>query len=213
MRFPGWGRIIALGAALCFLGGAIGWALAQPGDESFNDTDVGFLSDMSTHHLGAINLGFDYLGREHDSLVGHFAREIVLSQSQEIAIMNNLFAEAGNPARGGDDVAMDWMGMPVPPEQMPGMPTPAESEQLLGSTGLAADDSFTHLMIRHHAAGAAMAEHAAKHGENEQVRKLATTMARVQHTEINEMNSRRRQLGLAAIEREELDGLVATHGH
>ena len=106
MTFPGWGRVIALGAALCFLAGVIGWSLAQPGDETFNDTDVGFLSDMSTHHLGAVNLGFDYLARQHDSLVGHFAREIVLSQSQELAIMNNLLAEAGNPARAGDDVAM-----------------------------------------------------------------------------------------------------------
>ncbi len=108
----------------------------------FSAVDVGFLSDMQTHHGGAISMSFDYLAHENDSLVGHFAREI-----------------------------------------------------------------FMHLMIRHHAAGAAMAEYAAAHGENDGVKQLAAAMARVQRTEVAEMNSRRKALGLAPVSADELQQL------
>jgi hypothetical protein len=67
-------------------------------DPSFNDVDIGFLSDMTTHHQGAITLGFDYLPNQNDEIVAHTAREVVLNQSQEIATMNNLIGEAGEDA-------------------------------------------------------------------------------------------------------------------
>ena len=200
-RWPiGVGQTIVLIVALCFLAGALGWAIAQPADEKFNAVDVGFLSDMSTHHSGAIALSFNYLGRENDQGVGHFAREILLEQSQEIAVMNSLLDQAGSPPSGSDDVAMEWMGHAVAPGKMPGMPTRAESDALRASTGLAADDAFTELMIRHHAAGAVMGDYAAQHGENARVKKLAAAMAKVQRTEINEINARRRALGLANVD-------------
>jgi uncharacterized protein (DUF305 family) len=64
---------------------------------------------------------------------------------------------------------------------MPGMPTEAESATLAAATGPAADDVFTHLMIRHHAAGAAMAAFAT-HAEHAGVREFAAKMATVQRT-------------------------------
>ena len=159
--------------ALCFLAGVVGWWFNEPDDESFGAVDVGFLSDMETHHNGANALGFAYLGHEHDPLVGHFAREIVVSQSQEIAAMNDYLRRAGSPASAADELAMEWMGHPVAPVDMPGMPTEAESAALAAATGPAADDVFTHLMIRHHAAGAAMAAFAATHAEHAGVREFA----------------------------------------
>jgi uncharacterized protein (DUF305 family) len=154
-------QVVVLVVALCFLAGVVGWWLNEPDDESFGAVDVGFLSDMEIHHNGAIALGFACLDREHDPLVGHFAREIVVSQSQEIAAMNDYLHRAGNRPSAADDVAMEWMGHPVRRADMPGMPTDAEAAALADATGAAADDRFTHLMIRHHAAGAAMAEYAA----------------------------------------------------
>ena len=210
-RGPERWQIVVLVVALCFLSSVVGWWINQPDDESFSAVDVGFLSDMETHHNGAIALSFNYLGREHDSLVGHFAREIIVSQSQEIAAMNNYLNRAGSPASAADDVAMEWMGHPVRPTNMPGMPTEAESEQLLASQGLAADDAFTHLMIRHHAAGSAMAAYAAENGEHAGVRAFAAAMAKVQRTEINEINNRRVALGLPAVPRQEIRQLEQLH--
>jgi len=205
-------QVVALVVALCFLAGVVGWWLNQPDEESFSKIDIGFLTDMETHHNGAINMSFDYLDRSHDPVVKHFAQEIISSQTQELAAMNGYLNRAGGADVAGDgSVAMAWMGHPVRPADMPGMPTNAELAQLDESSGLGADDLFTHLMIRHHAGGIAMAEYAAEHGEHSGVRDLARTMARVQRTEINEMNVRRVALGLDPIPQSEIRTLETVH--
>jgi uncharacterized protein (DUF305 family) len=107
---------------------------------------------------------------------------------------------------------MAWMGHPVPVAQMPGMPSRAEVDRLRTSEGPDADERFTRLMIRHHAAGVAMADYAADHGENGSVRKLATAMARLQRAELAEMNSKRRDLGLDAVDTSDLSSQNAHAG-
>ena len=211
-RGPEKWQVVALVVALCFLAGVAGWWLNRSDDEPFSDVDVGFLSDMETHHNGAINMSFDYLDRSHDPVVKHFAQEIISSQSQELAAMNSYLNQAGGADVAGDgSVAMAWMDHPVRPADMPGMPTKAELAELDESSGLAADDLFTHLMIRHHAGGVGMAEYAAEHGENAGVRNLARTMAKVQRTEIAEINSRRVAIGLAPIPRSEIRQVETIH--
>lgn len=187
--------VVAVGLTLFF---------TRDDDGSFNDADVGFLIDMTTHHQGAITLGFEYLPNENDSIVGHTAREVILAQSQEIATMNNLVTEAGDAADqvANDDVAMEWMGHPVDPAEMPGMATAEELEALSAATGVEADDLFSRLMIVHHAAGAEMAEYEAEHGENETVRSFAAKVAKIQRIEIAELNERREALGLEPVEPE-----------
>lgn len=205
-------QVVALVVALCFLSGVVGWWLNRPDDESFSKVDIGFLTDMETHHNGAINMSFDYLDRSHDPLVKHFAQDIISSQSQELAVMNSYLNAAGGSNVAGDgSVAMAWMDHPVRPADMPGMPTKADLTQLDESSGLQADDVFTRLMILHHAGGIAMADYAAEHGEQSGVRDLARTMARVQRTEINEMNLRRVALGLAPIPQSEIRKLETVH--
>jgi uncharacterized protein (DUF305 family) len=205
-------QVVVVVIVLCFLAGLLGWWLNDPDDPSFNSVDVGFLADMETHHNGAINLSFDYLDRSHDPVVKHFAQEIISSQTQELAVMNSYLNQAGGAnAIAGDDVAMEWMGHPVAPSAMPGIPTKDERAELDASSGLAADDVFTRLMIRHHAGGIAMAEYAAAHGEHSGVRRLAATMAKVQRTEIDEMNARRVALGLPRVANSEIDALERVH--
>ncbi len=176
----------------------------QDDDPSFNDVDVGFLTDMTTHHQGAITLGFEYLPGESDDVIGHTAREVILAQSQEIATMNNLLSQAGDDADqvANDDVAMEWMDHAVDPVDMPGMATAAELEELAAATGIEADDLFSRLMVAHHAAGAEMAEYAAEHGENETVRSFARKVAEIQRLEIGELNERRVAIGLEPVEPE-----------
>ena len=66
-------------------------------------------------------------------------------------------------------------------------------------------------MIRHHAAGSAMAAYAAEHGEHPGVRKFAASMARTQRNEINEINLRRVALGLPEVSRAEIRELERLH--
>ena len=201
-------QVVVLVVALCCLAGVIGWWLNRPEDESFSAVDVGFLTDMETHHNGAINMSFDYLDRSHDPVVKHFAQEIISGQTQELAAMNGYLHRAGGADAAGDgSVAMAWMGHPVRPADMPGMPSKADLAQLVASDGSVADDVFTHLMIRHHAGGVAMADYAAQHGQHPGVRKFAATIAQVQRTEIQEMNARRVALGLTAVAESEIGAL------
>jgi uncharacterized protein (DUF305 family) len=205
-------QVVVVVVALCFLAGVVGWWLNKPDSDSFSPVDIGFLSDMETHHNSAINMSFDYLDRSHDPVVKHFAQEIISSQTQELAAMNSYLNRAGGAKVAGDgSVAMAWMGHPVRPSDMPGMPTKAELADLDDSEGLAADDQFTRLMIRHHAGGIGMADYAAEHGENAGVRKLAAAMARVQRSEIGEINARRVALGLSPVPQSEIRQLETEH--
>jgi len=51
----------------------------------------------------------------------------------------------------------------------------------------------------------------AEHGDNPAVRKFAASMAKVQRSEINEINDRRVAIGLAAVPRSEIDQLETVH--
>lgn len=113
--------------------------------------------------------------------------------------MNALLGEAGNPATVGDGVAMDWMGAPVASSRMPGLATRADYEELEAAVGSEADEVFTRLMIRHHAAGVAMANSAAAQGESDKVGRLSRGVARIQRAEIREMNLLRKRLGFEPI--------------
>jgi uncharacterized protein (DUF305 family) len=55
-----------------------------------------------------------------------------------------------------------------------------------------------------------MADDAAEHGENDAVKRLATSMAKLQRSEIAEMNSRRKFLGLEPVDATKLEQL---HSH
>jgi len=209
-EFPwpwGWWRTVIFIGLLCALTGVVVWLFARPSEDTFSSVDVGFLSDMTTHHNGAITLSFAYLGRGSDPVVTQMSHEIILDQDQEIAIMNGLLADSGNSARPSTGIAMEWMGHPVPITQMPGMPTKAQVSDLQAATGSAADEQFTRLMILHHAAGVAMASYAARYGENTKVKNLAAAIVRAQRSEIAEMNTRRRVLGFAPVDASQFEDL------
>ena len=179
--------------ALCFLAGVVGWWINQPDEQSFSKVDIGFLTDMETHHNGAINMSFDYLDRSHDPVVKHFAQEIISSQSQELAAMNSYLNQAGGADVAGDgSVAMAWMGHPVRPADMPGMPTKAELAELDESSGargrrpLHPPDDPTPRR-----AGSAWPSTPPSTARTPACATWPPTMAKVQRTEIAEINSRR----------------------
>lgn len=194
-------QTVVLVVVVALIAGVIGWQIGdRDGTESFNDADAGFLADMTAHHNGALSLAFEYLKHEHDPSFANIAREIVTTQAAEMAVMNLLVADAGNPAIATDDVAMEWLGDPMDPSEMPGMATEADYDELRAARGLTADDVFTRLMVRHHAAGAAMARSALAEGENPRVRRLARTIVSAQQAEIDLINRRRSQLGLPPVD-------------
>ncbi|MGH9014000.1 MAG: DUF305 domain-containing protein [Acidimicrobiia bacterium] len=198
--YPGRVQIVAIVVALLFLVGVLGYAIGKPNPARTNDADIGFLEDMTQHHQQAIVMSFTFL--EHsdsgDWLLTHEAREIVMQQSAEVRVMSDLlvrFDEEGDP-----DTAMEWMGMPVPQEEMPGLAAPSEVERLARLSGSDAEELFSRLMIEHHRGGVHMADAAADRAETDEVRELATKMAKAQRYEIEELQDRRVELGFAPVE-------------
>jgi uncharacterized protein (DUF305 family) len=192
---PNLPQLIALLIAVVFATAAITawWTSRETGP---NATDVGFYDDMTTHHNQAIGMAITYLKHGTDPVLGFVAGEINTTQNGDVRQMQvalNEWNRGGTP-----DIAMEWMGMPVPQTQQPGMATPAEMKALDGARGRELDDLFSRMMIEHHRGGIHMADAAAKDGELS--RGLAAGMARIQRDEIHEINLRREQLGLERVD-------------
>ena len=179
---------LIIGAAL--IAGMIGWLIADAASEpSGSEVDVGFLHDMRSHHDQAVQMAFMYLALpETDPGLRVVARSIVLSQGIDIGRMIQLLRDMDEPEAAAEgDEAMTWMGMPTPRDRMPGMATEEQLDEFGAVRGAAADRMFVDLMNAHHQRGIHMAEFAATHAQNEEVRAMADAMATSQAEEIAEL--------------------------
>jgi uncharacterized protein (DUF305 family) len=90
--------------------------------------------------------------------------------------------------------------MRVPRDQMTGLATKAQMDQLANARGQELNDLFSRLMILHHEGGVHMAEYAAARAGTETVRSWATAMDDGQRGEIAELNRWRVQHDLPAVQ-------------
>jgi uncharacterized protein (DUF305 family) len=189
-RGPGTGLWIVLVVVALALGAAIGWRVTKSNDTSRpgrDSVDVGFFQDMAAHHNQAVAMGFTYLEHGTDPLLRQIASEIVVYQASEIGVMNDHLAQWGQQGTEGPD-AMAWMGMKVPRDQMVGLATKQQMQQLADARGRDLDQLFSRLMIVHHEGGIHMAQYAATHASTETVRSWARAMVDGQKGEIAELN-------------------------
>jgi uncharacterized protein (DUF305 family) len=140
-------------------------------------------------------MAITYLKYGTDQVLGFVASEINTVQNGDIRQMQAALQDWG--AKTTPDVAMEWMGMPVPQNAQPGMATGAQLKELANARGRELDDLFSRLMIEHHQGGIHMANAAARTGKLS--KNAAAGMASLQRSEINEINLRREQLGLERV--------------
>jgi uncharacterized protein (DUF305 family) len=198
-RRPSWPQIVVLALACVFAGAAgMYWWDHRPADP--NAADVGFYDDMTVHHEQAIDMALVYLRNGTNPLLRQMADEIVLYQAGDIRTMQTALHDWNKSPN--DDVAMAWMGTPVPEAEQPGMATPAQLAQLRDARGRELDDLFSRLMINHHFGGAHMADAEARLGRDHDERVWARKLADTQRQEINELNFARHRLGLEQAEPE-----------
>jgi uncharacterized protein (DUF305 family) len=198
-RGPTWLQAAVLGVALAFLGAAIGYLVAgRQGVPDEDSVDVGFYQDMISHHEQALQMAAVQLASGSDPTVSSFAREILQFQSYEIGLMRQQLAEWGVDPFERPDTAMGWMGQSMPVEEMPGLATEEQMQELRDSSGSETDALFLELMAAHHLGGVAMAQQAMNNAEESSVRELASTMARNQAIEVNEFREIADRLGLDA---------------
>jgi uncharacterized protein (DUF305 family) len=197
---PSLPQALILVIALCVVSGVVGWRLAQDDHPGQGSVDVGFLEDMQTHHLQALELGYAYLEHGSNPTMRHIAREIISFQGVETGQMRSVLASWGHPSSpdpGG--TAMEWMHDPRPAQQMPGMASAEDIERLRSADGPEADELFSRLMVQHHDGGVHMADYAAANAETENIRAFARGDAASQRSEIGELNALRVQLGFEPV--------------
>jgi uncharacterized protein (DUF305 family) len=198
---PGTGLWIALVVVALALGAAIGWRVTKSDDASRpgrDSVDVGFFQDMAAHHNQAVAMGFTYLEHGTDPLLRQIASEIVVYQASEIGVMNDHLAQWRQQGTEGR-YAMAWMGMKVPRDQMVGLATKQQMQQLADARGRDLDQLFSRLMIVHHEGGIHMAQYAADHAGTDTVRSWARSMIDGQKGEIAELNRWRVRNGFPAV--------------
>ncbi|CAN5811952.1 DUF305 domain-containing protein [soil metagenome] len=184
-------NIVTLIVTTALLAGMAGWFVGRSSEDiDTSNVDVGFLQDMRVHHEQAVNMSFIYLDRpDIDPQLVVVADSILFGQSVEIGMMRQLLDDMGADGVGDPDDAMAWMGMsPMNENDMPGMATSAQLDELARSSGTDADALFGQLMSAHHQGGIDMSEFAAANAENGRVRQLAASWAVSQRDEIAEMN-------------------------
>ncbi|HEX5366561.1 MAG TPA: DUF305 domain-containing protein [Acidimicrobiales bacterium] len=192
----GWGRVVVLGAALAFLGLAVGLFASRDRPPGAGSVDVGFLEDMLTHHEQALGVATLEVAYGQHPTVRSYARDVLTSQAYEQGRMTQILADWGysrstRPAR-----AMAWMDMPVPVEEMPGLLSEGQMDQVRDARGAALDALFLELMAEHHRGGLHMASAAAGAADDGDVRDLATRMGHAQAVEINEYRRTAQRMGL-----------------
>ena len=190
-------RSVAVTALLFLLiGFAIGYVVAKPQPPGEGSVDVGFMQDMIDHHDQAVEMSLYALASDAQGVTKTVAGDVVLSQRQEIGLMDGILG-GWNRRRGDPDrTAMVWMGMGVPVAQMFGMQPDERVKALRSATRAEVDRQFLTMLREHHQGGVHMAEYAEEHAQSKRVRELAGFIANTQRLEINEITFTLKQLGL-----------------
>lgn len=181
-------RVAVLIVAIAFLAGAVGWAVGQRDEGPLSDVDAGFMQDMGLHHEQALQMSLILLDDETVSRdLQHYAQEIIVSQRFEQGIFNATLDRFGFPSEPGETV-MEWMGgHGMAPEDMTGLATEEQMDQLREADGTEAEALWIALMSEHHLGGMHMADWAARHGSDPTTVNVAEAMVQIQRDEVLEL--------------------------
>ena len=180
--------LVALGLALTACGGDESDTGAASADH--NDQDVTFATEMIPHHAQAVQMSEMALANAENQEVRDLAEDISAAQEPEIEQMSSWLEAWGEdvPDTGSGDMGgMDHGGMDGM-EDMPGMMSSDEMDELESASGSTFDEMFLSMMIEHHEGAIEMAQTEQADGENPDAIDLAETIEETQTAEIETMN-------------------------
>lgn len=169
--------VIALGASACGGGDATVADDSAPG----NEIDRAFVANMIPHHESAVAMAEIAQERGEDEFVTSLADDIVDTQTEEIAKMEEIDGQLEDAGVGAGDIGL--------PQDMAGM------EEGTGSLETADpfDRAFVDMMVPHHQAAIVMARVELASGQNAELMQLAEAIIDAQSREIEAMNSFREE--------------------
>jgi uncharacterized protein (DUF305 family) len=159
-------------------------ATGEATQQTFNDADVAFATDMIPHHRQAIEMAAMAADRSQDPEVKNLAATIQAAQQPEIDTMSAWLRAWGQPIPDGTAGTEGGHGGM---HDMPGMMTAEQMNQLHNETGVGFDRIFLTMMIEHHEGAIRMAETEQANGSNPEAVGLAKKIAQDQQAEIKTM--------------------------
>lgn len=162
-------------------------------DPTWTDADVEFVQMMLPHHQQALEMTALVEDRAADPDLAQLAERIEVSQQDEIALLEKWLSQRGEMVSGMHGGHGDHGGAGGGHQDMPGMLTPAQLDQLARSKGERFDRLFLQGMIRHHEGAVVMVETLLTGGEGGQeseVFQLASHIGTDQQVEIAAMKKR-----------------------
>jgi uncharacterized protein (DUF305 family) len=141
-----------------------------------NATDAAFVTDMTAHHQGAIEMAAVAQTRAEHAEVRRLARDIISAQEGEISVMKTISRDmqgmdmnhGGHMGLSQSQMGMD-MDMPMLRRVKP------------------FDRAFIDMMVPHHLGAIAMAKQLLKKGEQPALRQMAEDIINAQTDEIAQM--------------------------
>jgi len=165
------------------------YTAVMPPRDSVNQADVDFVSGMIAHHAQAVLMAGWAPANGASSAVRVLCERIVVSQRDEIALMQQWLRDHGQPVPAGD-AAHDMMPGMDPSMLMPGMLTAEQLKELQAATGPEFDRLFLTNMIRHHEGAVTMVQRLVSTpgaARDNFIFKLASDINADQTTEIDRM--------------------------
>jgi uncharacterized protein (DUF305 family) len=146
-----------------------------------NKTDAAFITDMTTHHQGAIEMARLAQKRGEHPEIRELADGIIAAQKGEIAVMKAIQREMhamGEHGEGHMGMSEAEMGMDMDPAEL--------------DNARPFDRAFIDAMVPHHQGAVAMAKQLIKSGEQPALRKMAQDIIDAQTKEIAQMREWRK---------------------
>ena len=185
-------------AAALVLGLVLGALLlgSEPTPDS-GSAEAGFARDMSVHHAQAVEMAFMIRDRTDDPAIRSMAYDIINTQRAQIGMFSGWLQQwdlpqtdaSVDPMAWADGHGMEGMdGMSIESyDDMPGMASDEQLDELSAAKGVKAETLFLELMIEHHRGGVDMAEAVLPLTDRDEVQYLADTIVTGQQAEIDTM--------------------------
>ena len=169
--------------ALFVLAALVAAGCGSGSSKAGNSTDAAFISDMTEHHQGAIDMAKVAQKRAEHPEVRKLAADIISAQQAEIIVMKAIGDDLHHMGKEGGHLGMSAHEM--------GMGSGMDMSEL--ETAKPFDRAFIDMMVPHHEGAIRMARLETAKGTQPALRKMADDIISSQTKEITEMKQWRKQ--------------------
>ena len=158
-------------------------------DETYNDADVEFASDMIQHHAQSLAMVDLTMDRRLDPAIERLAEDVRMAEGSEIEQLTDWLHDWDRPIPETvrDHANAHGDGGPETGSDLPGMMSAEQLAALEATKGAEFEDAWLELMIEHHEGAIELARTEQSDGEHTGAVQLAESIESAQQEEVSAM--------------------------